>query len=156
MPANTADAVSTYFSLPLGVPGYAPAPKTLTIFDNVSNQITFGGTCGTPICGPTGIGYHHHFAFNAPLSGLLAIRIGADFGGGGTLLIDGNLVEFRSNDMWWDGSYSDPTQYLKGTVSITAGPHVIDSYGFEDCCDGAQQTQYSYLGSAYRTFQGIP
>ena len=108
-PANTADAVSTYYSLPLGVPGYAPAPKTLTISDNVSNQITFGRNVRNPICGPTGIGYHHHFAFNAPLSGLLAIRIGADFGGnGGTLLIDGNLVKFRSNDMWSDGSYSDP------------------------------------------------
>src|SRR5581483_7462629 len=66
---------------------------------------------------------------------------------------DGTLVEFRNNDMWWNGNYNDPTQYLKGTVNITAGAHVIDSYGFEGCCDGPQQAQYSYLGGAYTTFQ---
>jgi hypothetical protein len=145
VPTSSADAVDTYFSLPLGQPGYAPGPRTLTVFDNVSNGGLFGGTTGN-------IGYHHHFAFHAPVDGTLSIRLGADFGGGGTLLVDGQVVEFRNNNMWWAGSYSDPTQYLKGTVQITAGPHVIDSYGFEDCCDGIQQAQYSYLGSPFRIF----
>jgi alpha-tubulin suppressor-like RCC1 family protein len=145
IPASSAQAIAIYNSLPLGVSGYAPGPKTLTLFDNVSNQITFGGTAQN-------IGYHHHFAFNAPVAGTLSVRLGADFGGGGTLIIDGTVIQFRNTQMWWAGSYSDPTQYLSGTVSIGAGPHTIDSYGFEDCCDGPQQAQYSYLGAAYKTF----
>jgi hypothetical protein len=146
VPADSSDAINTYFSLPMGVAGYAPAPKTLTIFDGVSNHATFNGVT-------TDIGYHHHFAFNAPLDGTLTIRMGADFGGGGTLVIDGQVVQFRNTDMWWNGSYSDPTQYLSGTVAITAGPHTIDSYGFEGCCDGPQQAQYSYLGAPFKIFQ---
>jgi hypothetical protein len=146
VPADSSDAINTYFSLPMGVPGYAPAPKTLTIFDGVSNHATFNGVT-------TDIGYHHHFAFNAPLDGTLTIRMGADFGGGGTLVIDGQVVQFRNTDMWWNGSYNDPTQYLSGTVAITAGPHTIDSYGFEGCCDGPQQAQYSYLGAPFKIFQ---
>ncbi len=145
VPTDSNDAVNTYFSLPLGSPGYASGPQTLTTFANVSNQIVFGGTFSN-------IAYHHHFAFTAPQAGALTIRMGADFGGGGTLLIDGNLVEFRNNDMWWNGVWTNPTQHLKGTVSITAGPHVIDSYGFEGCCDGPQQAEYSYLGDPFIIF----
>jgi hypothetical protein len=145
VPASSADAVATYDALPLGLLGYATGPKTLTLFDNVSNELTFNGVVSN-------IGYHHRFAFNAPIAGSLSVRIGADFGAGGTLIIDGVPVQFRNTDMWWGGSYSDPTQYLYGTVALTAGPHTIDSYGFEYCCDGPQQAQYSYLGASYKTF----
>ena len=150
VPSNSQDAVNTYFSLPLGNPGYAPGPKTLTIFDHVGNFLTFGGPFQN-------IGYHHHFSFNAPLDGPIAVRIGADFGGGGTLIIDGVEVQFRNTDMWWAGNYDYEDQYLYGLVNITAGPHTIDSYGFEGCCDGigggiGQQAQYSYLGGPFTIF----
>jgi hypothetical protein len=142
---DSAHAIRTFNSLPTGVPGYSPAPRTLTVFSNVSNLLTFGGV-------QANIGYHHHFEFNAPMDGTLAIRIGADFGGGGTLVIDGQVVEFAAHDMWWNGSYANLSQTLEGTVNITAGPHTIDSYGFEACCDGPQQAQYSYRGAPYKIF----
>ena len=149
VPTSTADAISTYNALPLGVAGYAPGAKTLPIFDNVSNQLTFGGSFSN-------IGYHHHVAFFAPIAGSLAIRVGADFGGGGTLIVDGAQVQFRNTSMWWGGNYLDPSQYLSGTVTVSAGWHTIDSYGFEDCCDGPQQGQYSYLGAPFKTFSAPP
>lgn len=145
VPASGAQSESIYFSLPVGTPGYAPGPKTLTVFAGVSNQSMFSGS-------NSNIGYHHHFAFNAPITGSLTVRMGADFGGGGTLIIDGQVVDFRNYDIWWNGNFNNPAQHLVATVNISAGPHVIDAYGFENGLDGPQQAEYSYLGGLFTIF----
>ena len=144
-PANSAQAISIYNALPLGLPGYAPGPKTVTQFANISNQATFGGS-------NSNIGYHHHFAFTAEQAGTLTVRMGGDFGGGGTLIVDGVPIDFKGYDIWWNGAFTNPAQYLVGTINITPGPHVIDSYGFEDGLDGPQQAEYSFAGGPFTIF----
>lgn len=80
-------------------------------------------------------------------------QIGPDFGLGGALFIDGVVADFRNTDMWWSGSYADPSQILAVTLNLAAGNHVLRAYGAEACCDGAQQGQYLAPGStAWITF----
>ncbi len=52
-------------------------------------------------------------------------------------------MAFNVNDMWWAGSYANPTQIfqLSGN-NLAAGNHTLDIYGLEGCCDGGQQGQF--------------
>jgi hypothetical protein len=110
-----------------------------------SNQYTGGGASND-------IAYHDHVTFNAGAGGLFAYRFGIDFGLGGTLLLDGVEVETRTTDMWWAGSFADPTQFLKGASVLTAGNHTFDLYGFEHCCDGGTQGQWAKGTDVFHDF----
>ncbi len=118
-----------------------------------SNRNTGGGAA-------TDLAYHDHVVFNAASAGTYFFRFGIDFGRGGTLLLDGSEVETRTNDMWWNGSFSDPTQFLKGSASLTAGLHTFDLYGFEGCCDGGTTGQWAKGTDIYHDFTttsgGVP
>lgn len=70
-------------------------------------------------------------------------RAGVDFGGGGALVVDNTSV-FNGGNMWWNGNYNTPSQYLAlDNVTLSAGDHTLTLYGFEDCCSGNTQLQYS-------------
>lgn len=70
-------------------------------------------------------------------------RAGVDFGGGGALVVD-NTSTFNGGNMWWNGNYNTPSQYLAlDNVTLSAGDHTLTLYGFEDCCSGNTQLQYS-------------
>lgn len=111
-------------------------------WSGLSNQTTCGG-------GLYDIAFAIGAAFNvAPeQAGAWNFRIGPDFGRGGALFIDGVAVDFRSTDMWWAGSYLDPTQILTATVALAPGNHALEAFGFEGCCDGAQQAQFLAPGA---------
>ncbi|MFL6696193.1 MAG: CCXG family PEP-CTERM protein [Vitreoscilla sp.] len=73
-------------------------------------------------------------------------RAGVDLGGGGTLVLDGVALDTHSNNMWWAGSYSDSSQYFAGSSTLGVGVHTLSIYGFEDCCSGSMQAQFSTDG----------
>lgn len=106
-------------------------------WNGLSNQTNCGGLNGDIAFDITA-----KFGVSSSLAGLWSFRVGPDFGLGGALFIDGNLVDFRSSDMWWNGVYTDPSQLLVATLNLSAGNHVIEAYGLEHCCDGAQQAQF--------------
>ena len=89
-------------------------------------------------------------------------RAGVDLGGGGALFIDGNLVDSKSNNMWWSYGYNDASQYLASSsaVLLGVGVHTLTLYGFEDCCSGTSQVQFSTNnGASYTSFSntdGLP
>lgn len=87
-------------------------------------------------------------------------RAGVDLGGGGTMVLDGVALDTHSNNMWWAGSYSNPSQYFKGSAALGVGVHTLKLYGFEDCCSGAMQAQFSTNGgNSYTSFSntdGLP
>ncbi|THD60722.1 CCXG family PEP-CTERM protein [Phenylobacterium sp.] len=128
-------------SQPTPAAGYAN--QTVTDWNgSVSNYISGGGA-------NTDLGYHDQVTFTvAPgQTGLWDFRFGVDFGFGGTLIVDGTALETLNNDMWWGGSYSNPTQFLAGSADLSAGTHTIDIYGFEGCCDGGSEGQYQAPGA---------
>ena len=135
-PESSAADIATFNSLPTNVDGYG-ATTTLTGLERFSNQWTFEGT-------DREIGYHlQAIILVGPAdAGAWQLRVGADFGLGGTLLADGSVVDFRATDMWWNQSFEDPSQYLHGSVSLGVGVHTVDVYGFENCCDGPSRMEY--------------
>ena len=120
--------------------GYCDAAPAA--WDGLSNQATCGG-------GSTNIAFDISatFGVSAAQAGTWSFRIGPDFGFGGALFVDGVAFDF-GNSMWWAGSYADPSQILEATVFLGAGNHVIEVYGAEGCCDGAQQAQFLAPGAA--------
>ncbi|MES2949381.1 MAG: CCXG family PEP-CTERM protein [Pseudomonadota bacterium] len=76
-------------------------------------------------------------------AGFWSFRTGVDFGLGGAMFLDGVAQTFKTNDMWWDGSYSNPSQYLSFSSTLAAGNHTLTIYGLEWCCSGPQQAQFN-------------
>ena len=121
---------------------------SIALFDDISSHGVFGGDV-----------YDHavratiSFDVSAANAGDWAIRAGVDFGLGGAVFLDGAALAFKSNDMWWAGSYADTSQSFQFSgLQLGAGNHTLQLYGLEHCCDGGQQVQYAIGDSAYQTF----
>ena len=84
------------------------------IYDNITNQGLFGS--GTDIAFKSTV----DFGVSAANAGIWEIRAGVDFGLGGALFVDGVARDFNSNDMWWNGSYANSTQFLTITLNLAA------------------------------------
>ena len=125
------------------------------LFDNLSNQSVFGGSANDIAFRET-----IDFGVSASQAGSWNLRAGVDFGLGGAVFLDGVALGFKSNDMWWAGSYADPSQSFQfSSVAIGAGNHTLQLFGLEHCCDGGQQAQFSLDGRSYTTFgsnDGLP
>ena len=121
--------------------------QTIPVWNDVSNS-TAGGV-------DENLAYHDSVTFTVTgaTEGTWSFRIGVDFGYGGALLVDGQALQTQDHDMWWAGSYSNPSQYLAGSIFLSPGTHTLDVYGAENCCDGAIQGQYLEPGATnYSTF----
>ena len=100
------------------------------------------------------------FFVNSPET--IEVRAGVDFGGGGALFLDGSALDSKSTDMWWNYSYSDSSQFLANTtpVALSVGSHTINLYGFEGCCSGNTQMQFSLDGgqtfTSFGATDGLP
>jgi len=139
--ANKA-AVDAAFALPGSHSAVVP------LLDNLSNQGVFGGSA-------TYIAFRSTIAFgvNAGQAGSWGLRAGVDFGNGGAVFLDGVALGYKSNNMWWSGSYGNSTQSFNfSALAIGAGNHKLQLFGLEDCCDGGQQAQFSLNGQTYTTF----
>ncbi len=111
------------------------APVALSSFNDVNFSLSnsaFEATVTFDVTSPT--------TFN--------FRAGVDLGGGGTMVLDGTALDTHSNNMWWAGSYGDSSQYFAGSATLGVGVHTLSLYGFEDCCSGNMQAQYSTDGGA--------
>lgn len=113
-------------------PGYGSG--FLTSYDQVSNQSLYGSA--------TNIAFKSTIDFYLAQAGLYEFRAGVDFGRGGAVFVDQLATAFKSNDMWWAGNYSNPSQYFGFSLNLAAGGHQLALYGLEGCCDGAQQVQF--------------
>ena len=141
--ANLADAAA-YES---AVSALVGAPTTIASFDDAQFHLSntaFEATIKFDVTTPTTFDF----------------RAGVDLGGGGTLVLDGTALDTHSNNMWWNYSYSDASQFLAGSAGLSAGEHTLTLYGFEDCCSGNMQVQYSTNGGAsytsFGTTDGLP
>ncbi len=120
--------------------------QTLSTFDNISNHGLFGSS--------NNIAFEYNITFNvaATEAGNWGFRAGVDFGRGGAVFLDGNALGFKSNDMWWNGSYGVASQYFGYNNVLSAGNHTLSIYGLEGCCDGGQQAQFRIGTGAFTSF----
>jgi uncharacterized repeat protein (TIGR01451 family)/MYXO-CTERM domain-containing protein len=135
-PSSTAQAISIFDGLAGTTTSYGC--NSVTTLDGVNNQNQFAGGTNSDIA------YHESVVFtvSAGQVGTWSFRWGVDFGWGGTLLLDGVELQSRWTDMWWNDGFTDPTQYLAGSANLTAGTHILEVFGFEDCCDGTGNAQF--------------
>jgi len=120
------------------------ASRLISSYDSVSHQGLFGG--------------NSNFALKSTIDFVLdsasyfAVRAGVDFGRGGAMFLDGVAVDFKSNNMWWNGNYNMPSQYFASRGRLGAGAHTLTIVGFEDCCDGSQQVQFQRNENNWTSF----
>jgi hypothetical protein len=119
---------------------------SLASWDSASSQ----GTCGGP---SGGVAFHTEVGIYVSTAGVWNFRIGPDYGLGGELLLDGVVIDFRSYDLWWNGSWGDPSQLLLGSAFLTPGYHVRETFGLEGCCDGPTAGQYQVGQGEWAYFQ---
>ena len=99
-PTSTATAISTFD----GLAGTSDIGcLSVASLNGLNNQSVPGG-------GSSNIGYHEAVVFvvGPTQAGTWQFRWGADFGRGGTLLVDGVELQSRWTDMWWDGGFTRP------------------------------------------------
>lgn len=120
--------------------------QTLSTFDNISNHGLFGAN--------SNIAFEYNITFKVTgvETGTWGFRAGVDFGRGGAVFLDGNALGFKSNDMWWAGSYNNASQYFSYSSMLSAGNHTLSIYGLEGCCDGNQQAQFRIGNGAFTSF----
>jgi len=135
---SSADAYKSVVDAAVAIPtaGYGATP--VSIYDGISNHGLFAGGAGGSIAFESTV----NFGVSAANAGSWEIRSGVDFGNGGAIYVDGQRIDFKSHDMWWNGSYGDSTQIFDITLNLSAGNHTVKLYGLEDCCDGGQQAQF--------------
>ncbi|MET3129887.1 hypothetical protein AAKU55_000128 [Oxalobacteraceae bacterium GrIS 1.11] len=127
-------------------PGYGST--VVASYDGVTNHGLFGGPSANIAFKST-----VNFGVSAANAGAWAFQSGVDFGLGGAIFLDGVALDFKSNDMWWNGSYNNASQYFGVTLSnLSAGNHTLNLYGLENCCDGGQQAQFKIGGGNFTTF----
>ena len=133
----------------VAIPSLGYGSTSVALYDGISNHSVFGGSTGN-IAFKSVI----DFGVSAPLAGSWDFRFGVDFGNGGAVFLDGSALAFKSNDMWWAGSYSNNTQaFLFNGLNLAAGNHKFVIYGLEGCCDGGQQAQFRAPGAnGFTTF----
>ena len=100
--------------------------------------------------------------FDVTSSTTYDFRAGVDFGGGGAMFLDGVAIAFNNNDMWWNYGYTDATQFLANAtgIDLSVGVHTLNLYGFEGCCSGNSQVQFSVDGgqnyTSFSNTDGLP
>ncbi len=123
------------------------APTLLSSYNNLALNLNGQGLEGT-------------ITFYVASATSYDFRAGVDFGGGGALFLDGHALDFKGNDMWWAGGYGNASQFLAGAANLGAGAHTLQLYGFENCCSGNSQVQFSVNGGeSYTSFasnDGLP
>jgi hypothetical protein len=145
-PQGSAAAYQSVVDAAIAAPGSNFA--TLALFDHITKHGVFGGSNRN-----IAERFTIDFGVNAGQAGTWGLRAGMDFGHGGAVFLDGVALGFKSNDMWWAGSYGHTAGTFNfASVAVGAGNHTLQLFGLENCCDGGQQAQFRINGSGYTTF----
>lgn len=121
----------------------------VTSYDNISNRNLFLSGSKTDIAFKSTIDFY----VSPENAGSWQFRIGVDFGHGGAIFVDDVAYDFKTNNMWWNGSYKNSSQYLSiNSLNLATGNHTLNLYGLEGCCDGYQQAQFRVGNGDFTTF----
>merc|ERR1711871_955427 len=84
------------------------------------------------------IGYHWEITFVTERPQEMSFMFGVDFGYGGGVSLDNEMLRFEPNsNIWWGGSQRWRATHLQVMDKlIPAGKHTLYVTGGEGCCDG--------------------
>jgi hypothetical protein len=87
----------------------------------------------------------------AAASNTWGFEVAPDAGYGGALYLDGNLIAFNPNNLWWGGDWNNTSQIFMATgLSISAGAHVFEAFWAEDCCAGPSSARFTTDGTNWQ------
>lgn len=143
---KTADAYKAVVDAAVAKPTLGYGSKTVASYNALDNSSLFGSS--------TNIAFRStiDFGVTAAQAGSWSFRTGVDFSQGGALFLDGVALDVGTNDMWWNGSYTNSNGFLSGSSTMAAGNHTLSIYGLESCCDGFQQAQFKAGNSSFASF----
>jgi hypothetical protein len=110
---------------------------TLTSLEQYSNQLVCKGA-------PDHIGEMLTIEWYQLCDQYGQFRVGVDWGRGGGIILDGELVVHSTEDGWWSGNWEAGAPHVLNIPErlYRKGWHKIQLIGFEGCCDGVQSAQY--------------
>lgn len=143
---KNADAYKAVVDAAVAKPTLGYGSKTVASYNALDNSSLFGSS--------TNIAFRStiDFGVTAAQAGSWSFRTGVDFSNGGALFLDGVALDVGTNDMWWNGNYSNSNGFLSGSSTVAAGNHTLSIYGLESCCDGYQQAQFKAGNSSFASF----
>lgn len=122
----------------------SPAGYGCTVLPNYVNR-TNGNVFGST----ANIHFSTMFFLDVPSNqtGTWRFRLGPDYGLGGALYVNSTaLQQAWGTDLWWNNDFGNTGQILTGSISLSAGRHLVYAYGSEACCDGTQTMQFDRPG----------
>lgn len=136
--------------------GYESSAELKALIDS-SEQICLTSLTSTQWFGrstcsitTTNNGYYLKVNFNAVSAGDWEFRLGPDFGRGGVMFLDGQVVASVVDDLWWGYSWNSIHELIQsGPQSLSAGAHTLEIFGFENCCGGLMTLQYKEPGAQW-------
>jgi len=66
---------------------------------------------------------------------------GVDFGLGGAIFVDGQMIHSYGGDTWW-ATKENHANHLGFTHNFTQGRHQLEIIGAEKCCDGPSRVKF--------------
>ena len=143
---KNADAYKAVVDAAVAKPTLGYGSKTVASYNALDSSALFGSS--------TNIAFRStiDFGVTAAQAGSWSFRTGVDFSQGGALFLDGVALDVGTNDMWWNGNYSNSNGFLSGGSTVAAGNHTLSIYGLESCCDGYQQAQFKAGNSSFASF----
>ncbi|MCB1736291.1 MAG: CCXG family PEP-CTERM protein [Gammaproteobacteria bacterium] len=103
-------------------------------FTNVSSNALCGG-------GSSNLAYRLDVSFTLGESQDISFRAGMDWGKGGGVIADDNLVYLTTDNIWWSYNWSNSDVFtVEDTFDV--GSHTLTWIGFEDCCNGMSSIQF--------------
>lgn len=91
------------------------------------------GTCGSSATNQATL---MTLDFDLAAGGAFSFRMGPDWGWGGAMIVDGQVVQIVTDDRWWNYDWNATGEILQQALNLGAGHHSIQWLGFEGCCSG--------------------
>lgn len=114
--------------------------KAVQHMNFVSNRKLCGGNQAR------NVGYYFRTTFPVGTNGLTySFKTPTDFGHGGLVMLDGKIMKQESKGIWQGGKSTK----LDFSVELSAGMHVLEYYGAENCCDGVTKWSFSVNNGKY-------
>lgn len=85
------------------------------------------------------IGYYYKVTFSTMKTQNYTFHLAVDFGWGGIVYVDGQIVKSYNGSIWDKYGYTTELDFEK---QMDPGTHVLEVIGGESCCDG--QTTWKY------------
>lgn len=80
---------------------------------------------------------------NLKSNGTWTFEGGLDATYGAVLFVNGNLVDSRSDDLWWSNNWNNNDVFKVDNVALISGNNVVQLLWAENCCNGTSSVRFS-------------